>query len=162
MITTTFENKNTKFAQSDLIGSWKLVEFLIEDLTGKTNHWGENCTGLLLYTKDNQMSVSINRKVEAKSDIEEKNFFDSILFYSGVFKTDSVNENNPELLKNPFTNSNITIKHSVQHASNPNRIGKELLRYVGYDTTTDKNIYMTLSSPVESFGRGVIRWKKIA
>ena len=162
MMTTTFENKNITFTQSDLIGSWKLVEFLIEDPNGKTKHWGENCTGLLLYTKDNHMSVSINRKVEAKSDIEEKKFFDSILFYAGSFKTDSLIENASELLKNPFANSHITIKHSVQQASNPNRIGKELLRYVGYDTTKDSNTYVTLSSPVESFGRGVIRWKKIS
>jgi hypothetical protein len=161
-MTTTFENKNIKFTQSDLIGSWQLVEFLIEDPNGNIKNWGEYCTGLLLYTKDNHMSVSINRKVETKSEVDEKNLFDSIFFYSGSFKTDSVTENSPELLKNPFTNSNITIKHSVQHASNPNRIGKELLRYVGYDTTTDKNTYITLSSPIESFGRGVIRWKKIA
>jgi hypothetical protein len=160
MALITFKNKNIKFTKSDLIGTWQLVDFFIQAPNLQLTSWGEACTGLLFYTNDNHMSVSINKNVESKSDIEEKNFFDSILFYSGTFKIESIKENSAELLDNPFTNSTFAIKHTVQQASDPHRIGKELLRYTGFDSNSE-NTYLTLSSPVESFGRGVIRWQKI-
>lgn len=93
----------------------------------------------LIYTDNGYMSVSINREVENKSSIEVQNYFDSILFYSGTFSIDKD-----------------IIKHQVTNASNPTRIGKELIRYA----KMDGNI-LTLTSPKESFGTAILTWRKV-
>lgn len=122
-----------------IVGAWALESFLIENPQGETRNWGANTQGLLLYTDTGHMSVSINKDVENKSAVEAQNFFDSILFYSGTYFVDGA-----------------TIKHKVTQASNPGRIGKELLR----SATLDGNL-LTLISPPESFGRAILKWKKI-
>lgn len=125
--------------RNQIIGSWKLEFFLIEDKQGNTRNWGSNAHGLLIYSDDGHMSVSINKDVENKSSVEAQNIFDSILFYSGTY---SVNGD--------------TIKHKVNQASNPARIGKEMLRFAKLD-----NNLMILTSPEESFGRAILKWRKI-
>lgn len=122
-----------------VIGAWALESFLIETPQGETRSWGANTQGLLLYTDTGHMSVSINKDVENKSTVEAQNFFDSILFYSGTYFVDGA-----------------TIKHKVTQASNPNRIGKELLRLA-----TLEGDLLTLVSPPESFGRAILKWRKI-
>ena len=122
-----------------VIGAWALESFLIETPQGETRNWGINAQGLLLYTDTGHMSVSINKDVENKSTVEAQNFFDSILFYSGTYFVDGT-----------------TIKHKVTQASNPNRIGKELLRFA-----TLEGDLLTLVSPPESFGRAILKWRKI-
>lgn len=71
-----------------VIGAWALESFLIETPQGETRNWGINAQGLLLYTDTGHMSVSINKDVENKSTVEAQNFFDSILFYSGIYFVD--------------------------------------------------------------------------
>ena len=122
-----------------VIGSWDLVSFQIEDLNQQTKSWGQNTTGLLIYSPDGHMSVSINREVENKSDQEFKNLFDSILFYSGTYVVEGD-----------------IIRHQVTQASNPSRIGKTLIRYA-----SQKDDLLTLKSPVESFGQATLVWRKI-
>lgn len=122
-----------------VIGAWALESFLIETPQGETRKWGANTQGLLLYTDTGHMSVSINKDVENKSAVEAQNFFDSILFYSGSYFVDGT-----------------TIKHKVTQASNPNRIGKELLRFA-----TLEGDLLTLVSPSEPFGRAILKWRKI-
>lgn len=125
--------------QNKVVGAWALESFLIENTQGETRNWGANTQGLLLYTGTGHMSVSINKDVENKSAVEAQNFFDSILFYSGTYFVDGA-----------------TIKHKVTQASNPGRIGKELLR----SANLEGNL-LTLISPTESFGRAILKWKKI-
>lgn len=125
--------------KNKVIGAWTLESFMIENPPGETSNWGPNTQGLLLYTDTGHMSVSINKDVENKSTVEAQNFFDSILFYSGTYFVDRT-----------------TIKHKVTQASNPNRIGKELLRFA-----TLEGDLLTLVSPLESFGRAILKWRKI-
>ncbi len=125
--------------KNQIIGTWTLESFLIENLQGETCNWGANTQGLLLYTDSGHMSVSINKDVENKSTVDAQNIFDSILFYSGTYSVDGS-----------------TIKHMVTQASNPNRIGKELLR-----TAILEGNLLTLTSPLESFGRAILKWRKI-
>jgi len=125
--------------KNQIIGSWLLKSFLIESQQGEFRQWGANSQGLLLYTDTGHMSVSINKDVENKSTVEVQNIFDSILFYSGTYSVDGSN-----------------IKHIVTQASKPSRIGKELLR-----TATLEGNLLTLTSPPESFGRAILKWRKI-
>lgn len=126
--------------KSKIVGTWLLERFLIESSQKEQRDWGSNSQGLLIYTSSGHMSVSINRDVEKKSAIEAQNYFDSILFYSGTFSVDGE-----------------IVKHQVTQASNPTRIGKELVRFA----KLEKDL-LTLTSPDESFGRAILTWRKIA
>jgi hypothetical protein len=121
-----------------ILGTWHLERFIIESVDGEARDWGRASRGMLIYTNDGYMSVSINKEVENKSSVEVENYFDSILFYSGTFMAD----------KN-------VIRHQVTNASNPNRIGKELIRYSKLEGNT-----LTLTSPNESFGKAILTWRK--
>lgn len=123
-----------------VVGTWDLEVFLIENSQSEIRDWGSNSQGLLIYTESGYMSVSINKDIENISTVEAQNFFDSILFYSGTYSVDGE-----------------TIKHKVTQASNPNRIGKELIRFAALDGNL-----LTLISPPEPFGRAILKWRKIA
>jgi hypothetical protein len=69
-----------------------------------------------------------------------EDFFDSILFYAGTYSIEG----------------NI-ISHKVLNASNPLRIGKEMIRYAKL-----KGGLLELKSPVESFGQAVLVWRKVS
>jgi hypothetical protein len=126
--------------KNKIFGTWLLERFLIESPQKEQRNWGTNTHGLLIYSPSGHMSVSINRDVEKKSDVDGQNYFDSILFYSGTFEVDGE-----------------IVKHQVTEASNPNRIGKEQVRFAKLE-----NDILTLTSPDESFGRAILTWKKIA
>ena len=123
----------------NVTGTWELQSFEIEDLQGNRRSWGNGTQGLLLYTNSGHMSVSINKNVEKKSDNDTQNIFDSILFYSGSYSVEG----------------NI-IKHQVTQASSPARIGKEMIRYAELNEDV-----LTLESPKESFGKAILKWKRI-
>ena len=125
--------------KNEVVGTWNLESFEIENTQKQVRNWGSNTHGLLIYTADGHMSVSINKDLEKKSDVEAQNIFDSILFYSGTYSVDGS-----------------TIKHKVTQASNPTRIGKEMLRFAKLE-----NNLLTLASPEESFGRAILKWRKI-
>lgn len=120
-------------------GTWLLESFEIEDLEKKVAPWGANARGLLIYSDTGHMSVSINRDLNKKSSIEAENIFDSILFYSGTYQVEG----------------NV-VTHQVSNASNPARIGKQMIRYAVLDGDL-----ITLSSPQESFGRAILKWRKV-
>jgi hypothetical protein len=94
-------------------GAYKLQSFVIESSSGERNDWGKNPHGLLIYEPKGYMSVSINKEIENDpSQTESENLFDSILFYSGTYKVEE-----------------FLIRHQVTQASNPSRIGKEMIRF---------------------------------
>lgn len=126
--------------QTSFFGTWKLESFEIEETSGNVRPWGTGTHGLLIYSATGHMSVSINRNVENKSDVPAQNIYDSILFYSGTFKVDGK-----------------TITHQVTQASNPQRIGKTMLRFAKLDGDL-----LTLSSPQESFGTAHLKWRRVA
>lgn len=126
--------------KNQIVGTWLLESFLIESKQNEKRDWGANVHGLLIYAPSGHMSVSINKDVEKKSTVDAQNYFDSILFYSGTFSVDGE-----------------IVKHQVTEASNPNRIGKEQIRFAKLE-----NDLLTLTSPDESFGRAILTWRKVA
>ena len=116
---------------AELLGTWLLESFRIEDTNGTLSDWGKNAHGLLIYTSDGHMSVSIN------SD-KSKNILDSILFYAGTFRVEG----------------NV-VKHQVTEASDPARIGQELISHMEF-----KNDCLILTTQKESFGHAIVVWKR--
>jgi hypothetical protein len=86
------------------------------------------------------MSVHINREMDANTQDESKRIYDAILSYAGTYKVEGD-----------------LIRHQVTQASNPARIGKEMIRYAAF-----KNGTLELSTPVESFGRAFLIWRKVS
>lgn len=119
-------------------GPWSLLSFDIEKPDKSIAPWGQNAHGLLIFTSAGHMSVSINRDV-GPGDSDAQKIFNSILFYSGTFRIEGT-----------------IIKTMVQNASNPARIGKEMIRYSSLDGDV-----LTLKTPQESFGTATLRWKRV-
>lgn len=125
--------------KDQVMGTWALESFEIEDSNGSRKPWGEEAHGLLIYTDSGHMSVGINRKLTDSQKTKAELAFDSSLFYSGTY----------------FVNDSI-ITHQVTEASNPARIGKSQTRYAKLDGEL-----LTLTSPKESFGTAILTWRKI-
>lgn len=123
--------------RQNIIGSWSLESFEIKRPTGDIEKWGSNPHGLLIYAEDGKMSVAINGQISA----EEKDpaaKLKSVLFYSGTFEV-----------------SGSRIIHHVTQATDPQRIGRELIRDAKLD---DKLLTLTGSG---GFGTAIVKWRKI-
>lgn len=126
--------------QDKISGSWSLHSFEIEDKTGKRSPWGKNSRGLLIYAPSGEVSVAINRDVDsAETGNKFESIYDSILFYAGTYRMEG----------------NL-IRHQVTLASNPDRVGKEMIRFAKLDGDL-----LTVSTPEESFGKAILVWKRI-
>lgn len=125
--------------KSQIVGTWSLEAFVIHPKEGTARPWGEGLRGLLIYTESGHVSVSINKDVVSKSGNPDKDVLDSVLFYSGSYAVDG----------------NV-IRHQVTQATNPARIGREMIRYAEF-----KNESLNLTTPEEAFGKAVLVWKKI-
>ncbi len=123
-----------------LIGAWQLTSFDIIK-NNISQPWRPNCSGMLIYSSTNHMSVSINSFVQQSSTTEEK--MSSILFYSGTFEIDE---------------DRMEVRHHVLNASNPERIGKEMLRSVILEEDGDAMQLVGKSGDIEF----ILCWKKIA
>ncbi len=124
----------------NVLGTWKLVSFEIQDPTGLRRDWGQDSQGLLIYVPSGHMSVSINKTPEVDPDqTATESLLDSLLFYSGTYRIEGS-----------------LIRHQVTQASNPSRIGKEMLRYAGVSEDI-----LTLTTPEEAFGRAILTWKRL-
>ncbi len=119
-----------------LHGSWILENFEIEKPDGSKKPWGESMSGLLIYSPDGHMSVSINRKANSE---DPNDVLNSVLFYSGTY---NVSEN--------------SIKHQVKNATSLSRIGKEIMRYYKFDDDL-----LHLYTAKQSFGVAHLTWKKV-
>jgi hypothetical protein len=97
--------------QNKLCGVWKLVSFEIKNHLGQNREWGQEAHGTLIYTADNYVSVSINSKIDSKDESLEA-LFNSVLFYAGTYTVKDQN----------------TVVHYVSQATDPQRIGKEMIR----------------------------------
>lgn len=123
--------------KDQIVGTWALDAFTIYPKEGGSRPWGQDVRGLLVYTDSGHVSVAINRSAASDSP---KDVLDSVLFYAGTY---SVEGN--------------TIRHQVTQATNPARIGREMIRYAELDHST-----LTLTTPDESFGKATLVWRKIA
>lgn len=126
--------------KNSITGVWNLETFTIYPKEGGSRPWGEGLRGLLIYTESGHVSVSINRNFLPKSGNAEKDVLDSVLFYAGTY---SVEGN--------------VIRHQVTQATNPDRIGREMIRFATLENTTLK-----LATPDEAFGKAELVWRKIA
>jgi hypothetical protein len=128
----------SEITPASIHGSWSLLSFDIEKLDKSVAPWGQNSRGLLIFAPSGHMSVSINRDLR-QGDSDAQNIFDSILFYSGTFRIEGS-----------------VVMNKVQNASNPARIGKDMIRYASLDGDV-----LTLKTPQESFGTATLRWKRL-
>jgi hypothetical protein len=120
-----------------LHGCWRLTSFVIEDPQGARAPWRGTSTGLLIYTSSGHMSVSFNSPVAADADLQE--LWDSALLYSGRYQFDAARS---------------SILHQVEHASDPARIGKELVREAYFD---GEELVLVGRG---DFGVASVRWRK--
>lgn len=126
------------FDQKDIVGEWKLIVFEIEDLKQNKRIWRKNSCSILIYTSSGYMSVSINGEIDGDpSSVINK--FNSILSYAGTYKLEK--------------DGNII--HRVTNASDPSRIGKEMIREGILNGDTLKIIGKG------EFGTAVIVWQRI-
>jgi hypothetical protein len=118
-------------------GTWDLVRFEVIDSEGLRTSWGENASGLLIYAPNGFMSVSIHSQAILRSE-EAQEILDGILFYSGRYRVQSGE-----------------IRHQVLHASDPRRIGSEMLREVRHSDGL-----MTLTARGD-FGVAELCWRRL-
>ena len=130
-------------------GTWHLEAFTITHPEKGTRDWGTNLRGLLIYSSTGHVSVAINKDVKRDTaagataspagTTSEKDLLDAMLFYAGTF---SVNGS--------------VITHHVTIASNPARIGKEMIRFAALDGDV-----LTLITPEEPYGTANLVWRRI-
>lgn len=125
-------------SQTFLQGAWRLTDFALEDPSGDRKPWGSQVRGLLIYDPSGRMSVSINKAIE-KSSSEAQDTLDAMLFYSGRYRVEEDR-----------------IIHDVEIASDPERVGKELVRFASIHVDV-----LELVSPKHDWGRAILQWRKI-
>lgn len=121
----------------DLVGVWHLNgSFEIEDHDGKKTLWRNSPHGLLIYTEDGHMSVSINAAIEAHPD--KKHILDHVIFYAGRYE-----------FKEPDT-----VTHHVTNATDLDRIGTNLERKVSLKENTLEIVGQG------KHGKAILVWEK--
>lgn len=120
----------------DLIGEWKLENFEIKKPNGDKKLWGVKMHGILLYTPNGYMSVSINKEVKCNATSEQT--LKSLLFYAGTY----------EMIDGK-------ILHHVMNATDFSRIGKKLVR----EAKIEKGKLMLIGHG--NFGTAFLTWHKI-
>lgn len=122
----------------NILGTWELARFEITANDGSVKNWGPNPRGQLIYTDDGHMSVAINRDPQP-ADSEAQSILNSILFYAGTYAVDGD-----------------IIRHKVTLASNPERVGREMIRYAEFHGAE-----IHLMTPKESYGIANLVWRRV-
>lgn len=68
----------------NLVGVWELLSFEIVSHDGLIRPWGQNCTGLLIYTSDGYMSAVVNREINDEP-APLRQAVRSVLAYAGTY-----------------------------------------------------------------------------
>ena len=121
-----------------LTGTWELESFEIDHNEKGLAPWGAATRGLLIYSDSGHMSVSINRQLDFNTKDKAQRTLDSLLFYAGTYMI----EGN-------------TVRHLVTIASDPKRVGKEMIRYA--ELSEGK---LKLTTTQESFGKAIVVWRR--
>lgn len=120
---------NTAVTTNPLLGTWHLVRWDITYGDGRpaTLPYGEDATGLILYTADGHMSACIGRagrpplssaSVRSAPETERLAAFESWFQYAGPYRLQ------------PHADGGLQVVHTVSHALNPNFVGTEQVRDV--------------------------------
>lgn len=121
----------------NLIGSWKLASFEIVKHDGTKKTWGSNPHGILIYTTEHTMSVSINSELsEEPNDLQT--IFNGILFYAGSYQIKDLN-----------------VIHVVENATDPKRIGEKMIRKA---MLTGNQLSLIAEG---EYGRAILIWERI-
>ena len=127
-------------------GTWQLEAFTITHPEKGTRDWGTNLRGLLIYSSTGHVSVAINKDVKRDTTVvaatttpADKDLLDAMLFYAGTFSVNGT-----------------VITHHVTIASNPARVGKEMIRFAALAGDV-----LTLTTPEESYGTANLVWRRI-
>jgi hypothetical protein len=139
-----------------LLGTWHLVRWDITYGDGRapTLPYGDDATGLILYTHDGQMSACIGRagrpplssaSVRSAPEAERLAAFESWFQYAGPYRLQHTAE------------GALQVVHTVTHALNPNFVGTEQVRNVAFDATG----LLTLSASDTVPGTGVARHHRL-
>ena len=120
----------------DFYGSWSLVSFEVGKAGGILRNWGDDISGLLIYSPSGHMSAAINRNIS-----KERFSLDDCLFYAGEYAVKSGGK---------------VIEHLVKNATDSNRIGQNLVRNVALDSGT-----LTLTGKSKSGSIFVLKWQRL-
>ena len=130
---------------NELLGTWKLKSFeVIAEDNSKTS-WGEDVSGLIIYSPYGYMSVSMNRKL-VNEDL--KTIFYSSRSYSGTYAV-----------------KDGKVYHHISNCNDPARIGKTMVRSYSIKDRT-----LELRTAEQDFGKsemdqltgtGLLIWEKI-
>lgn len=134
-------SKSETIAASDLIGTWQLQRFDLQEDDEPIHPWGFDTHGILIYAPTKHMSVAINRfapwaaegRPAKAAESESQN-----LFYAGTY---CVEEG--------------VVKHFVTQASDPGRIGTVLIR-----SACLEGEFLTLISRGPGFLANLV-WKRV-
>lgn len=145
-----------------LLGTWHLVRWDIRYGDGRapTLPYGEEATGLILYTADGHMSTCIGRagrpplssvSVRSAPQAQRLAAFESWFQYAGPYSLRQRDD------------GGLQVVHSVTHALNPNFVGTEQVR----DVQLDADGTLTLSASDVVPGTSVarhhrLRWRRTA
>ncbi len=129
--------EQNKITESALQGTWELLEFKITQPDGVEKNWGPKPNGIIIYDKSGRMSTSINSGVTADNPNDN---FKNILFYAGTYTIAGPNK----------------ILHTVTNASDPERIGKTLVRNA--EIINDNQLCLTATG---DYGQAYLLFKKI-
>lgn len=134
------ETRHTAHFNHDIpfVGAWKLASFTLTSPQQEPKSWRSHSHGLLIYTANKYMSVSINSEVTSRPTSQEKEILDSVLFYSGTYEV-----------------SEQSIIHKVTNATDPARIGQNLIRTFHLENNI---LTLTANGP---YGTAELKWEKI-
>ena len=97
---------------NSLVGTWKLVSFDVSKQKPFAPWRDTTSHGFLIYTSDGYMSAAINAEPSSlKKETDSKKVLQRSLFYAGKFEV-----------------KGNKVIHKVEVATNPSRIGKDLVR----------------------------------
>jgi len=132
-------------SRDDLLGSWTLDEWYVEDDSGARTHpMGRDAQGTILYTEDGHMSAIVRAKerflpADRPTDEDRVEAFASYVHYAGTWE---VAEDN--------------VVHTVEHALDPNIQGHKIVRAVAFDGAR-----MTFTGAAPSgLGTHTIVWRR--
>lgn len=137
------------FGKDDLIGAWQLDDMYAEGEDGtKSYPMGRNPGGTILYTPDGYMTAITHRKdrflpADRPSDDEMIEAFQSYLNYAGKWELES-------------SEGGATVSHTIEHALNPNMVGKTLQRRI---VSEGGRLIFSGKSP-DGATNNVIIWKR--
>ena len=132
-------------SKDDLLGSWILDEWYVEDESGARSHpMGRDAQGAIMYTDDGCMSAIVRANdrflpADRPTDEDRVEAFATYVNYAGTWDVDGDN-----------------VVHTVEHALDPNLQGLTIVRAVDHEGRR-----MTFSgAPPGGSGTHVIVWNR--